>query len=308
MTDNPGRSRTKGFLFAFAASLAASVTYVIAKPVLNVLDPITFGFFHLLFATVFSTIWILVRKELHQFKSLRPGLYLYLLIQSLLSFFGILSFWIGLSLIDPTSASLLNRLEVPITVLLGVIILKERFSGREAIGGILVTFGAVVMKYHAPPSLSQGFWWIILSSGCFGLMEALAKMKIKDVPPSIFLTVRNPVVMIMMAGLGFLHLNGIVSLPFPPEFFKLPDDPTKWILFTVATGFTGSFGARILYLYSLIHLEVSKTALVNQTQPLIVAVFSMLFLAIYPTSREVGAAVLILTGCVLLVQRRINLK
>jgi drug/metabolite transporter (DMT)-like permease len=199
-------------------------------------------------------------------------------------------------------------LEVPITVLLGVIILKERFTGWEIIGGILVTFGAVVMKYHAPPSLSQGFWWIIFSSGCFGLMEALAKMKIKDVPPSIFLTVRNPIVVILLGGLGFLHLKGVVTLPFSPEFLKLPDDPAKWILITVVTGFTGSFGARILYLYALIHIEVSKTALVNQTQPLFVAVLSMLFLTIYPTSREVAAAVLILTGCVLLIQRRSRRK
>ncbi|MCH7760709.1 DMT family transporter [candidate division TA06 bacterium] len=299
----PYRSRRLGVLFAFFASLTAAITFIIAKPVLAVLDPLTFGFLQFLFSSLFAFLWIVFRKELHLIRTLRPGLLLYLLLQTLLTFIGLYTLWVGIFLMEPTSASLLSRLEVPITVLLGIVFLGDRFTGREALGGILISLGVIILKYHAPPSLSQGFWWIVASSICFGLLEVLAKKKIEEVPPTLFLFVRNPIVTLLLGGFGFIGLS------FGPEtsgFLVLPENPTKWILLTAATGLTGSFLARILYLYSLVHIEVSKTAIINQTQPLIVAVLSLVFLTIYPTSRDLASAVLILAGCGLLVLRRLN--
>ena len=290
-----------GVSYAFLASLTAAITTIIAKPVLDVLNPVTFGFFQFLFSSLFAFLWILYKREIHLLFSLRPGLILYLLLQTLLTFLGLYTFWVGLSLMEPTSASLLNRLEVPITVLLGIAFLRERFTVREAIGGVLISFGIIVLKYKAPPSLSHGFWWIVASSCCFGLLEVLAKMKIEEVSPSLFLFFRNPIVTLLLGLTGFF---GRGVLPYAPtEFLNLPENPLFWILLTAATGLTGSFLARIYYLQSLVHIEVSKTALINQTQPLFVAFFSFIILTTSPTPRELLAAAFILTGGGLLVLR-----
>jgi drug/metabolite transporter (DMT)-like permease len=70
------------------------------------------------------------------------------------------------------------------------------------------------------------------------------------------------------------------------------------------TALVGPFLARTLFMYSLRHLPISKAAIINQSQPLFVALFSAILLHTLPSRREWTGGLLILGGALLLVSWR----
>jgi drug/metabolite transporter (DMT)-like permease len=61
---------------------------------------------------------------------------------------------------------------------------------------------------------------------------------------------------------------------------------------------------RILYMKSLMYLPVSKVAVINQFQPVWVALLASIFLHTLPSLREWIGGILIITGCMLLVRKK----
>jgi drug/metabolite transporter (DMT)-like permease len=143
---------------------------------------------------------------------------------------------------------------------------------------------------------------MVLSSTLFGFTEFLIKTRVHAIPPDVFTFARNLLVfaMFLLAGLwreamsegtwwkGILDWDGVLrGLPL-----------------IATTALVGPFLARTLYMYSLKHLPVSKAALVNQSQPLFVALFSAILLRTLPSRREWTGGLLILAGALLLVSWR----
>jgi drug/metabolite transporter (DMT)-like permease len=60
--------------------------------------------------------------------------------------FGVLGFFAGLRLIGATNASIISTLEPLITVILSAILLGERISPVQALGGGILLFGAIVLQ------------------------------------------------------------------------------------------------------------------------------------------------------------------
>ena len=85
---------------------------------------------------------------------------------------------------------------------------------------------------------------------------------------------------------GFLDLEGI----------------RRGVVLIALAALVGPVLARTLYMYALRHIDVSRAALVNQTQPLFVALFSAIALSTLPTRREWVGGILIVAGCLMLVR------
>jgi drug/metabolite transporter (DMT)-like permease len=80
-----------------------------------------------------------------------------------------------------------------------------------------------------------------------------------------------------------------------------------WPLITT-TALVGPFLARTLFMHCLRHLDISRAALINQSQPLFVALYSAILLHTLPSRREWTGGLLILGGALLLVSWRQSMK
>jgi len=200
--------------------------------------------------------------------------------------------WWGLSYIDPTVAAFLSRFQTPATVLLGILLLGERLKRKEVLGVILVFCGIFILRYKAGVGFSRGFLLVLGSALCFGVAEVVARKGVLEVEPSVFAFVRNLIVTLL-----FILLNLAWGLP------KLGDFGELWYL-TPVVALLGPFLARLTFLYAIRRVEVSKASILNQTQPLFVAILAFAFLRTIPGFREWIGGIFILGGCIMMIIHR----
>jgi drug/metabolite transporter (DMT)-like permease len=295
-----------GYALAVLCAMVTGIAFIAAKPVLGYLDPLSFSISQFGLASVFSFAWLLAHRNVSDLRRVTPGQWTFLVVVSLLFLGAVYTTWIAISLIPVTSASLLSRLEVLFTVFLGMAFLGDRFTRRETMGAIVMLLGVVVIRYQAPPSFSAGFWMIVLASALFGVTEVLVKTRVHSIPPDVFTFARNGLVFAFftLAALWRLVMrehagwSGFVDWEGIRRGFPL----------IVIAALVGPFLARTLYMYSLRHLAVSRAALIGQSQPLFVAIYSSILLHALPSRREWMGGLFILGGALLLVRWRRGLS
>ncbi|NNF06691.1 MAG: DMT family transporter [Candidatus Eisenbacteria bacterium] len=288
-----------GYLFAVATAAISAVSFVAAKPVLAYLDPLSFAMSQFGIAAVFSFVWLLAKGEHSNVKRLTARQWTFLTVVALLFLASVYTLCIGLSRIPATAASLLNRLEVLVTVFFGVALLGDRFSRRETWGGVVAILGVIILRYDAPSSFSSGFWMMVLSATLFGFTEVLVKTQVHNIPPRTFAFMRN----IMVFGLFVVAGLWRVAMQDGQEWSGIADwsgIQRGWAEITVAA-FAGPMLARTTQFYSLRHIDVSHASLILQTQPVFVAIMSALILHALPSRREWVGGIFIILGCFLLV-------
>ena len=69
----------------------------------------------------------------------------------------------------------------------------------------------------------------------------------------------------------------------------------------LALGFLGPILARMAYLLALRRMELSKVAVVSQSQPVYVIMISFLVLSQLPTFREIVGGLFLIGGCLLMI-------
>jgi drug/metabolite transporter (DMT)-like permease len=72
----------------------------------------------------------------------------------------------------------------------------------------------------------------------------------------------------------------------------------------VIIAFTGPILTRPLYLFALKNLEVSKVAVIQQSQPLFVAILALVALSQTPAPREIVGGLFVIGGCLLIIISR----
>lgn len=200
--------------------------------------------------------------------------------------------WWGVSYMDPTVAAFLSRFQTPATVLLGIFLLGERLTWKEGLGVLLVFGGVFILRYKAGVEFTRGFLLVLGGALCFGVAEVVARKGVLEVEPSVFAFVRNSIVTVLL-----IILNLAWGLP------KLADFGELWYLTPVAA-LLGPFLARLTFLYAIRRVEVSKASILNQTQPLFVAILAFAFLQTIPSVREWIGGIFILAGCVMMIIHR----
>lgn len=199
--------------------------------------------------------------------------------------------WIGIKHLDPTVAAFISRLQTVVAILLGVWILKERFKLLEAIGGLAVLAGVIVIRISFDLSLSYWFWIMVLSGVLFGVTEIFAKQSVRSLSPIPLNFLRNSVIALVF----------LIDVSFT-QGSLLDFQGLLWCV--VAIGLLGPFLSRLCFLYALSYIDVSKAVLVNQLQPFFVAATAFVAIGMIPTLREWLGGILILGGCATMIGGR----
>jgi uncharacterized membrane protein len=132
---------------------------------------------------------------------------------------------------------------------------------------------------------------VLFSAVCFGTAEFIAKIAVRYVDPLTLSFVRNLVsavmfwIAVLFVGTSFTGVDSVF-----------------WGVIIIAI--MGPILTRPIYLVALKYLEVSKVALINQSQPVFVAIMAFLALNQTPAPREVIGGVFVIGGCLLIIVSR----
>lgn len=283
----------RGYLYAFVSSFGSGLSTVIGKWNLRQITPLLLNCLIFSIATLILFLWLLPRNELKQIKHLSSKGWFWIVMFSVFSWIAIMAFWAGVQKIDPSLASFVHRMEVPIAILLGVIVLGEKFKKIEFLGILLAMLGILIMQMTLRVEYTYGFWLVLVSSIFFGLTELFSKIAVKHVEPVILAFIRNAF-LALLYWLAFLIIG--------QDFHGL----NKVWLGVIVLGFAGPILSRMVYLMALKRMELSKVAAISQTQPLFVIILSFVFLNQLPSFREMIGGFMILAGCLMMVLSQRN--
>jgi len=280
--------RPLGYLFALLSAFMASILIITTKWVLTVLEPLALSALVFPIGAVILGVVMVPGRRYERIKTLNRTEWFWVLAFNVLAFSAIWTHFIAIDLLDPTLASFISRFETLVTVGLGMWLLSERFTKGEGFGALLIIAGIIIMKATLRGEYDLGFWVMILSAILFGSAEMAAKMAVRTVDPFTISFIRNANNAIM-----FWLVVSFVGVSFEGVWKVWPG--------VVIIALTGPILTRPIYLYALKYLEVSKVALINQVQPIFVAIMALIILRQVPALREVFGGIVILVGCLLVV-------
>ncbi|AHF80780.1 DMT family transporter [Thermococcus paralvinellae] len=186
------------------------------------------------------------------------------------SFLAPLSFMFGLDKTTAVNASLLLNTETLFTVLIALLIFKEKASRRSILGILLILIGAVVIS-------TENFREVELSKGILGnILIILAGLSWAiDNNLSKLLSVKRDLLLVtslkgLFGGSALLILASLIGIPFYIPLQSLP------YILTVGA-FSIGFSI-ILFLFALREIGAMKTGAIFSTSSLIGAIFAFLIL------------------------------
>jgi drug/metabolite transporter (DMT)-like permease len=284
----------KGYGLILLANVTLSIVFLIAKDVQPRLGLYPFLFYWFLCGSVYFLISMFTRKEMKAFTIPRRWLPLTVLM-GIFEVTATFLFFYTIRLMNPALASFYGNISIVMTVLLGVIFLKEHFTTLEAIGGLILGIGVVLMTYRSGKTVFIGFLLILLLSLLFSINTILIKVSLKDVHPLAFSAYRTFLLFLTTAAI--VLFQGRLPLPNLATFLE------------IALGaLLGPFVGVLLLFTGLQYLEASKASLVRATNPLMVLIGSYLWLRQVPTTAQMIGGFITLVGIELLLWGKFKIE
>ena len=296
-----------GYLLSFAAALCFAGYIVVGKISQNDLEPITLVFYISFLAFFLSLPFALVNpstlnSRLFKREVCNSGLWLHVIC----IFFAMWTLWQGIQFLNPATATMLGRTETLWSIFLACLIYKEKFSAIYFLAFGLMLLGIMVMNgnpadFSSMATLSSGgMVYILLSSLFFAVAEMFAKKVSQCIPPARFTIYRNGIITVI-SGTTSLLLGQIQWL-----------ETSQWLNVALAA-LLGPGLARLLYLHALKRLELIKTTLIGEVEPVFTALMSFWALQEIPSLEEWTGGALMVAACLILIlnlhlveQRKLN--
>jgi len=138
-------AQLEGVLSALGAAVIYSCYILIGNRILKNLDPLVTSLYVCTSAGLAFLIYGLATGDL-VYRMTPSGWLAIVGVAVFPTIFGVIGFFAGLRLVGATNASIISTLEPLITVLLSAILLGERITPTQGLGGAILLFGAVVLQ------------------------------------------------------------------------------------------------------------------------------------------------------------------
>lgn len=285
----------RGFIYAFMASLLLPTGIIANKYLLDFVNPRMLGFLWFFSVFIGSSIVVMARESpFGVLKNVRRHWKDGLIVGGINSI-AVSFFFFALNILDPATMAFLTRFSTIFTVVLGILLLKERIRTWEVFGVLLAVIGAFIINYGNVAVTAIAVVTALLAALAIAAHQVAAKRFIKAVHPLHLVNIRT----FFTSFFLFLVVLATGSLQAPPVS-ALP------ILIGVA-GILAVAGFFFFY-KSLEVLEVSKAAVVRTIDPFIVILYSILLFSILPTMQELIGGVFIIAGVLLIMLQPREIK
>lgn len=293
----------RSYLLLVFCVTAWGSNFVFGKLLVAEFSPLLLSALRLLFISLFVTAWafgrIAVRAHGLEAVRSRPRLTVPALSRKewlrlgALGIVGVFlnqwSFYKGLVTADPTTSALVLALTPITTALLAALFLKERLTGRMAIGSLIGTAGVLFVIYNgATLHFDIGIIWIFVTMLSFAVSIILVRQLGHRLSPLVTTLGSN------LIGFGAMLPFVLVSAPLATVSHR----PSSWLLlFVTAVVMHGI--VTLIWNSQLQKVGAAKAAMFSNLEPFIAMVFGFVLLAKPITAVQLFGALLIIAGVTL---------
>ena len=274
------RAADRNLPILFVLLMFDSLHFVFAKLLLPHISPRVSALYVMGVATVIVGAYAIVTRQLN-FGVLRKHLGFFVLIGLLIGGSTNLTY-VAVSYVDPGAATLLTQLSTPLSILIGVAWLKERFTRWQIAGAVLATVGVCIVALQPSNFFRIGSLLILCASPLYTFHTALVKRN-GDVDFVNFFFFR----LLFTTAALFVYSAAQGALAWPTM--------QTWPLL-ILVGVVDVAGSRALYYLALRRLNLSAHAVILTLSPVITAIWSLGLFGSVPTLQQVIGGVVVMAG------------
>ena len=281
--------RIKGFIYVIIAAFLLALSPIGIEYMLATNNPETSSTVWTITAFLGSIILLFVTKEYKQVKSSFKYWKVIFTIGVLVAV-ATINWFYSINTIGPQVSSFLGRIGTLIVVILGIVILKEKFSLAEGFGAIITLIGIFIVTFSPIEYLGWDVRFIVFGSTMYGFSQLIAKKYSKKISPLVLTVTTGSIVTITL--LLFAILNNKLHMPNIDNllFFIVP------ILAQTAPV--------ILVYNSYRYIGVGKSQIIRSSFPFIVILYSYLLYRTFPLPHQLIAGIQIIIGVIILTVSR----
>jgi len=286
--------RYKGYILTFVGILAMSNVYIFSKAALQELKLAQFGFFWFLTGFLLILVLSIQQKSYKRIKSFKFKDYMLLLTFGIIEITSTTFFFKAIhSMPNPSIVAFMGNLGPVFVLVLGFIILKERFNKIEIVG-IFITLSAAFLLSYNPKWIKineifiDGSQYIFIYTILAAISSILMKINVKKFSPIILSLNRT----------FYLLLFSFLMMNFQDLSFEISH---KALINVLMGAFLGPFLAAIVGLYAIQYIEVSRKSILSSTKGLFVLIGSYLYFGKFPSNIQFIGGILSIAGVVLLI-------
>ncbi len=286
--------KTKGYLFTLIGVLAMSNVYIFSKAALQELKLPQFGFYWFATGLILSLLLAFKQKSFKKVKEFSKRDFLLLMLFGLIEIASTTFFFLAINTMpNPAIVAFMGNLTPVFVLILGFIILKERFNKLE-ITGIILTLSAAFMLSYNPKWIKpedmfiDGSIYVLLFAMLGASSAILMKLNVVKFSP-VILTINRTT---------FLFLFSFLMMKLQGLSFEISPTALKNVLIGA---FLGPFLTATAGLYAIKYIEVSRKSILSSTKGLFVLIGSYLYFNKVPGRLQIFGGILSILGVILII-------
>jgi O-acetylserine/cysteine efflux transporter len=260
-----------------------SFHFVFARLLSPLISPRVSAFYVMGIATLVVGGFAIATRQLN-FGVLRKHLGFFVLIGLLIGGSTNLTF-VAVGYVDPGAAALISQLSIPISIVLSVIWLKERFTRVKVIGAVLAMVGAVIIALQPSDFFRIGSLMIMIATTLYTFHTALVKRN-GDVDFVNFFFFR-----LLFTTLALFSFSAVQNAVVWPSAAAWP-----WLILVAGVDIVLS---RVLFYTALRRLHLSAHTLILTLSPVIATAWSFALFGVVPTLQQIIGGIIVLAGVLL---------
>ena len=282
----------KGYLYALLATIFFSNIYIFSKAALNEISLAKFLFYWFTIASILNFVIAWKKGAFGKLKGLKLKDYRIFLLLGFIEIVTTTTFYIALKIIpDPAVASFMGNMFVVFQVLLGVILLKERFTKIESVGVVITIVGAFAAGYNGGSSISDffiaGTGIVLINTFTNALSSIVAKKAIVSFAPSLINFNRT----------FFMFLFGVIYFLISDESISIPISALLNIVIGVVLG---SVIAMLMIYNSYKYIEASRSSVLQGLKGVFVLLGTFIYFQTFPNTIQLVGGIVSIVGVLIM--------
>lgn len=282
---------TKGYVLALISVFTAANTYFSSKYILGFVSVFQFGVLWYGFGLIYNSSAVVISGKHRTIFFLPKKYYLVLSIFALLEVIATTSFFKAIKLIEnPAIVSFLGNISPALVVVLGILLLKEKFNKIEKIGIIIALIGAFLVgfkwTFHVDKLFVAGSEYVLISAVAVSINVIIAKKYINQIKPEL-LSFTRVFALFLFTVIAIFTLN---------QKFSFPKQVT---IIAMYGAFIGPFLGAYAQYYALNYISASKVMIIQASKSFVILMFAFILLGLWPLWIQVVGGILTVSGIIL---------
>jgi len=282
----------KGYFYAFLATLAFSNVYVFSKAALDQVSLPLFLFLMCSFGFAINLIILWVKGGFTKLRIVPVSMWWIFPTLGVIEIFTVSTFYASVNAIsEPAVTGFLGNLFPLFTTILGIIILKERFTPIESVGVFIVFAGALLTSYSGNLDWKDffipGVGLVVLN--CLGAATAtiIVKAKVNNLTPEI-LSFNRMFWLLLFFALWMVLTKEPISIS------------SGALLNTVIAAILDPVLAILLIYRAYKYIDASRGTIIQSTKGLIIIPVAFLYFGTLPFAHQIAGGIIAMIGVVII--------